>query len=72
MDLLTLLGGALDILETVGRRKWDSRNGDSDANGITVWSALYDLTNKTVIWVSNEEFDNPDAVFTFDFSYLGS
>ncbi len=64
--------GALDILETVGRRKWDSRNGDSDANGITVWSALYDLTNKTVIWVSNEEFDNPDAVFTFDFSYLGS
>lgn len=65
-------GGALDILETVGRRKWDSRNGDSDANGITVWSALYDLTNKTVIWVSNEEFDNPDAVFTFDFSYLGS
>ncbi len=64
--------GALDILETVGRRKWDSRNGDSDANGITVWSALYDLTNKTVIWVSNEEFDNPDAIFTFDFSYLGS
>lgn len=62
--------GALDILETVGRRKWDSRNGDSDANGITVWSALYDLTNKTVIWVSNEEFDNPDAVFTFNFSYL--
>ena len=62
--------GALDILETVGRRKWDSRNGDSDANGITVWSALYDLTNKTVIWVSNEEFDNPDAVFSFDFSYL--
>ncbi len=61
---------ALDILETVGRRKWDSRNGESDANGITVWSALYDLTNKTVTWVSNEEFDNPDAIFTFDFSYL--
>ncbi len=61
---------ALDILETVGRRKWDSRNGKSDANGITVWSALYDLTNKTVTWVSNEEFDNPEAVFTFDFSYL--
>lgn len=62
--------GALDVLRTVGRRRWDSRNGESDANGITVWSALYDLTNKTVIWVSNEEFDNPDAVFTFDFSYL--
>ena len=62
--------GALDVLKTVGRRRWDSRNGESDSNGITVWSALYDLTNKTVIWVSNEEFDNPDAVFTFDFSYL--
>lgn len=62
---------ALRLLETVGRRKWDSRNGDSDANGITVWSALYDLTNKTVIWVSNEEFGNSDAVFSFDFSYLG-
>jgi hypothetical protein len=62
--------GALDILETVGRRKWDRRNGESDANGITVWSALYDLTNKTAYWVSNEEFDNPDAVFTFDFSYI--
>ena len=62
--------GALDVLKTVGRRRWDSRNGESDANGITVWSALYDLTNKTVTWVSNEEFDHPDSVFTFDFSYL--
>lgn len=61
---------ALEILETVGRRKWDTMNGENDANGITVWSALYDLTNKTVTWVSNEEFDNPNAVFIFDFSYL--
>lgn len=61
---------ALEVLKTVGRRKWDTRNGESDSNGITVWSALYDLTNRTVTWVSNEEFDNPDAVFTFDFSYL--
>lgn len=62
--------GALDVLKTVGRRKWDSRNGKTDSNGITVWSALYDLTNKKATWVSNEEFENPDAVFTFDFSYL--
>ena len=61
---------ALEVLQTVGRRSWDSRNGKSDSNGITVWSALYDLTNKTATWVSNEEFDNPDAVFQFDFSYL--
>ncbi len=61
---------AIDVLETVGRRKWDANNGESDKNTITVWSALYDLTNKTVTWVSNEEFDNPNSVFTFDFSYI--
>ena len=61
---------ALDILERVGRRKWDSLSGESDANGITVWSSLYDLTNKRVIWVSNEQFDNEEAIFYFDFSYL--
>lgn len=61
---------ALEVLETVGRRNWDALNGKSDGNGITVWSALYDLTNKKVTWISNEEFDNPDSIFTFDFSYL--
>ena len=61
---------ALNVLETVGRRSWDARNGESDHNGITVWSALYDLTNKKVTWVSNEEFDQSDSIFEFDFSYL--
>ncbi|MCI8514735.1 MAG: linear amide C-N hydrolase [Lachnospiraceae bacterium] len=61
---------ALDVLEMVGRRRWEEQNEKSDSNSITVWSVLYDLTNKSVTWVSNEEFDNPDAVFTFDFSYL--
>jgi hypothetical protein len=61
---------ALDILKTVGRRRWDPLHGETDSNGITVWSSLYDLTNKTVTWVSNEEFDKPSSVFTFDFSYL--
>ena len=61
---------AMDVLELVGRRKWDASNGESDKNTITVWSALYNLTDKTVIWVSNEEFGNEKAVFTFDFEYL--
>lgn len=60
---------AMEVLETVGRRKWDKIKGKSDKNTITVWSALYNLTDKTATWVSNEEFDNPNAVFTFDFSY---
>lgn len=55
----------LDILETVGRRKWDANNGASDSNSITVWSCLYDLTNKTVNWVSNEQFHDSSSVFSF-------
>ena len=58
----------MDILRLVGRRKWDVEHGKTDSNSITVWSALYNLTDKSVTWVSNEEFDNHDAVFTFDFS----
>ncbi len=61
---------AFDVLETVGRRNWDKLNGKSDSNSITVWSALYNLTERKVTWVSNEEFDNEKAIFTFDFSYL--
>lgn len=61
---------ALDVLKLVGRRRWDAENEKSDSNTITVWSALYDLTNKKVIWVSNEEFDKKESVFTFDFSYV--
>ncbi len=62
---------AMEVLATVGRRTWDSVHGTSeDENDVTVWSALYDLTNKSVTWVNNEEFDDPASVFTFDFSYL--
>lgn len=61
---------ALAVLQRVGRRNWDNVIGASDKNGITVWSCLYDLTNKKVIWVSNEEFNNENAVFEFDFFYL--
>ena len=56
---------ALKILQTVGRRNWDKVNGETDGNGCTVWSALYNLTDKTVTWVGNEQFDNPNACFTF-------
>lgn len=60
---------ALKVLKTVGRRSWDKAKGESDSNTITVWSALYDLTNRKVTWVSNESFDDPDRVMTFDFSF---
>lgn len=56
---------ALNILQTVGRRNWDKINGETDGNGCTVWSALYNLTDKTVTWVGNEQFDNERTVFHF-------
>ena len=53
---------AMDILRAVGRRKW---NG---GGGVTVHSAVYNLTKKTVLWVANENFDDPSATWTYDLS----
>ncbi len=51
----------MDILQAVGRRGWDN----DDKNSCTVHSAVYNLTQKTVLWVTNENYDDPGAVFTF-------
>ena len=51
----------MDILQAVGRRGWDN----DDKNSCTVHSAVYNLTQKTVLWVTNENYDDPNAVFTF-------
>lgn len=52
---------AMDILSIVGRRSWNN----DDSNGCTVHSAVYNLTQKSVLWVSNENYDNPTAIYTF-------
>lgn len=52
---------AMDILQSVGRRTWDN----DDKNNCTVHSAVYNLTKKSVLWVSNENYDDPTAVFEF-------
>ena len=54
---------AMDILEIVGRRSWKN----DDKNGCTVHSAVYNMTDKTVLWVPNEHFDDPDTIMTFSF-----
>lgn len=54
---------SLELLKTVGGRSWYKDDPTSDT--ITVWSALYNLDDLSVTWVSNEEFDNEDAVFTY-------
>lgn len=49
---------AMDILQAVGQRNIH--------NGVTVHSAVYNLTKKTVLWVSNENYDDPTAIYAFD------
>lgn len=53
---------AMDILATVGRRSWDN----DDKNGCTVHSVVYNLTDKTMIWIPNENYDDSSAKFTFE------
>lgn len=55
---------AMDILRIVGRRSWKN----DDGNGCTVHSAVYNLTDKTVMWIPNENYDDPAAVFSFRFT----
>lgn len=52
---------AMNILSMVGRRSW----GNDDNNGCTVHSVVYNMTDKTVLWVSNENYQDPSAVFEF-------
>ena len=54
---------AMEILGIIGRRSWNN----DDGNGCTVHSAVYNLTDKTMIWVSNENFEDPGAIFEFGF-----
>ena len=53
---------AMDILQAVGRRTWDT-----DGLGVTVHSAVYNLTQKTVFWVGNENFGDSTATFRYSF-----
>ena len=54
---------AMTILATVGRRTWKN----DDGNGCTVHSVVYNLTDRTMLWVSNENYGDATAVFTFGF-----
>lgn len=51
---------AMDVLASVGRRNWGS-NGEH----ITVHSVIFNLTEKTVYWVPNENYNDPNAWFVF-------
>lgn len=50
---------AMSILAEVGRRTY---NG---GGGVTVHSAVYNLTKRTVLWVSNENYGDADSTFVY-------
>lgn len=50
---------AMEILSEVGRRTW---NG---GGGCTVHSVVYNLTQKTVLWVANENYGDKTATYTY-------
>lgn len=52
---------AMQILKTVGRRSW------VPGSVWTVHSVVYNLTKKSVLWVANENFDEPSAVYEYSF-----
>ena len=55
---------AMTILSEVGRRSWNKVHGGS---GITVHSVVYNLTQKTVLWVANENYTDKSAVYQYSF-----
>ena len=52
---------AMDLLASVGRRTWNN----DDSNSLTVHSAVYNLTDKTVLWVGNEHYGEDGYTFEF-------
>lgn len=52
---------AMQLLAGVGRRTWNN----DDSNGITVHSAVYNLTDLTMIWVGNEHYDEDAYTVTY-------
>ena len=59
--IVTDKNAAMDLLASVGRRTWN--NDDSNSN--TVHSVVYDLTDKSVLWVGNEHYG--EEAYTFEF-----
>lgn len=52
---------AMDLLGQIARRTWKP-----DKHACTPHSVVYNLTDKSVLWVSNENFDDETAVFEFN------
>ncbi|MBQ8555717.1 MAG: linear amide C-N hydrolase [Clostridia bacterium] len=54
---------AMSLLAEVGRRTWNN----DDGNGCTVHSAVYNLTDKTMLWVANEHYGEESHTIRLSF-----
>ena len=52
---------AMDLLASAGRRTWNN----DDSNSLTVHSAVYNLTDKTVLRVGNEHYGEDGRTFRY-------
>lgn len=53
---------AMDILEIVGVRNWANRTDG------TPYSIVFNLTERTMLWIPNENFSLPSAEYKFSFN----
>ena len=53
---------AMGLLDAVSRRDWGN---PGDSNSLTIHSAVYNLTDKTVLWVGNEHYGEEGYTFRF-------
>lgn len=51
---------AMQLLGQIARRTWNA-----GAHSFTPHSVVYNLTDKTVLWVSNENYEDDTAIFEF-------
>ncbi len=55
---------AMELLRDVGRRTWKVE-GDV-TKGTTVHSVVYNLTNRSSLWVANEHFGSDEHTLTYE------
>lgn len=53
---------AMGLLDAVSRRDWGN---PGDSNSLTIHSAVYNLTDKTVLWIGNEHYGEESYTFRF-------
>jgi len=59
---------AMDILSVAGVRTRVAAGKQDASAALTLWSVVYNLTDKTVTLVANEHYNEPEYTFTYSFT----